>query len=276
MFQAIRIKDPVEFQTSKGRTSGFVAAINGQKADVVTSSGDEYVVHLKILKRIKGIAPKRVFTSDQISRCAFCVNDSVFFYSKGKKFTGSIAQLNRTRARVKSGQDHWDVPYHMLNGPHSADRKNGNFEKLTIIAKQADQLLEQHGLDDWRFAYDHASKRAGSCKYQQKVITVADQFCFSAKEAEITDTILHEIAHALVGAEHGHNEVWQAKARQIGCSAERTHCVSFSAPRYIVSCKPCGTFGLREKRGKNRVCRQCLGPVTYEHYSEELWNSYRN
>ena len=46
---------------------------------------------------------------------------------------------------------------------------------------------------------------------------------------EVLDTILHEIAHALVGPQHGHDAVWRAKAREIGCTGER--CVSSDSPR---------------------------------------------
>jgi predicted SprT family Zn-dependent metalloprotease len=32
----------------------------------------------------------------------------------------------------------------------------------------------------------------------------------------VKNTILHEIAHALVGNEQGHNEIWQSKAKELG------------------------------------------------------------
>lgn len=40
-------------------------------------------------------------------------------------------------------------------------------------------------------------------------------------EKEVTNTILHEIAHAIVGAKHGHDRVWRAKALEIGCDGQR-------------------------------------------------------
>ena len=40
-------------------------------------------------------------------------------------------------------------------------------------------------------------------------------------EAEVRETILHEIAHARVGASHGHDAVWQAEARRIGSTGRR-------------------------------------------------------
>jgi SNF2 family DNA or RNA helicase len=36
-------------------------------------------------------------------------------------------------------------------------------------------------------------------------------------DAELINTIRHEVAHAIVGPGHGHNEVWADKAREIGC-----------------------------------------------------------
>ena len=53
---------------------------------------------------------------------------------------------------------------------------------------------------------------------------------------EIKNTILHEIAHALVGPKHGHNEIWKQKALEIGCDAERCHYVVFSKPKYKLTC----------------------------------------
>ena len=35
------------------------------------------------------------------------------------------------------------------------------------------------------------------------------------------NTLLHEIAHALAGHEHNHDEVWKATARSIGCDGCR-------------------------------------------------------
>ena len=42
----------------------------------------------------------------------------------------------------------------------------------------------------------------------------------------MTDTILHEMAHALVGQVHGHDAVWQAQV--LGCSGRRCHDVQLA------------------------------------------------
>ncbi len=275
MPQQIRVNDPVEFRTADQLVSGFVTSINGRRADVTLSNGLEYRVSLPLLRRRQGVAPKLIFTSRIKNRCAFSLNDEVYFEDKSKRISGTICQLNPARARVKTDDGYWDIPYGMLQGKDNAERGRRNLAKLTATVEQADRLLQKHGLKDWRFTFDNASKRAGSCVYESQLITLSLPFCLEADQADISDTILHEIAHALVGPEHGHDLTWQLKARQIGCSAERTHCVDFSAPKFIISCKKCGTYGVRNKRGRNRVCRDCRTPITYEFYSEELWNSYR-
>lgn len=38
---------------------------------------------------------------------------------------------------------------------------------------------------------------------------------------KIQDTVLHEIAHAIVGNKHHHDRVWKDCAQRIGCSGSR-------------------------------------------------------
>ena len=93
----------------------------------------------------------------------------------------------------------------------------------------AEDLLEHHGLTDWSIAYDGAKKRAGICRFGPRVIGLSAPLTVLHSVDDVRDTILHEIAHALVGPQHGHDAVWRAKAREIGCSGER--CVSADSPR---------------------------------------------
>ena len=91
------------------------------------------------------------------------------------------------------------------------------------------RLLREHGLDDWTIVADRAKTRAGVCRFTKRQIGLSAPLTTLHSEDEVLDTILHEIAHALVGPQHGHDAVWRAKARQIGCSGER--CVSSDSPR---------------------------------------------
>jgi predicted SprT family Zn-dependent metalloprotease len=92
-------------------------------------------------------------------------------------------------------------------------------------------LLREHGLDGWRIVADGAKTRAGVCRFGRRQIGISAPLTALHDEAEVRDTILHEIAHALVGPRHGHDAVWRAKAVEIGSSGER--CTSPDAPRVI-------------------------------------------
>ncbi|HYO07513.1 MAG TPA: SprT-like domain-containing protein, partial [Tepidisphaeraceae bacterium] len=69
-------------------------------------------------------------------------------------------------------------------------------------------LMNQHGLSDWRFDFDHARRRFGSCRPRQKLITLSRHLVFLNEEPEVRDTILHEIAHALTPGD-GHGRRWK-------------------------------------------------------------------
>jgi len=93
----------------------------------------------------------------------------------------------------------------------------------------ATRLLEEHGLAGWSVTFDGAKRRAGVCRYERKVIGLSAPLTRLHSPTEVRETVLHEIAHALVGPRHGHDAVWAAQARAIGSSAER--CLPADMPR---------------------------------------------
>ncbi len=101
--------------------------------------------------------------------------------------------------------------------------------EVTRALSTGRRLLREHGLDDWTIVADRAKLRAGVCRYSRRQIGISAPLTTLHDEAEVLDTILHEIAHALVGPHHGHDAVWRAKAREIGSSGRQY--VSPEAPR---------------------------------------------
>lgn len=87
--------------------------------------------------------------------------------------------------------------------------------------RHARQLVAAHGLTGWTVVVTRAKRQAGVCRFATRQIGLSGPLTQLHDEAEVHDTILHEIAHALVGPRHGHDEVWRATARSIGCTGLR-------------------------------------------------------
>ena len=106
------------------------------------------------------------------------------------------------------------------------------------------KLIEEHNLkqEGWSFRLDKATKRFGCCNYTKKEISLSKRLTELNNEEKVEDTILHEIAHALVGPDHGHDRVWKAKAKEIGCNAERCYSDDVVTPqsKYTAICDNCG------------------------------------
>ncbi|GAB2683235.1 SprT-like domain-containing protein [Thalassiella azotivora] len=100
---------------------------------------------------------------------------------------------------------------------------------LEEARRMATALMRGHGLDDWTLVYDRARTRAGICRPARREIGLSRALTALHPPEEVRDTVLHEIAHALVGTDHGHDEVWRRAAVAIGCSGRR--CVDRGSPR---------------------------------------------
>ena len=140
---------------------------------------------------------------------------------------------------------------------------------LGMAIDLATELMQAHGLVGWRIKLDHARRRAGQCDYTHKTISLSRLYIRHADTDHIRDTILHEIAHALVGPHHGHDAVWRQKAREIGCSATRCHNLSFARARWVMTC-PKGCFSVERHRKKSGlVCASCKSAVEF-HATETM------
>ena len=124
--------------------------------------------------------------------------------------------------------------------------------------------MDKNGLIDWKLDLDNAKVRAGACFFREKKISFSRNFIKNSNDLEIYDTILHEIAHALVGPEHGHGIVWKNMAKRLGCSAKRCHSLEFSDYKWIRYCKNSCWEQKTHRRKSNLICRKCGASVYYK------------
>ncbi|MCO8270391.1 SprT-like domain-containing protein [Actinoplanes sp. TRM 88003] len=125
--------------------------------------------------------------------------------------------------------------------------------------KLATDLMARHGLTGWRLVFDNARTRAGVCRFDRRQIGLSRVLTALHSQEQVTDTILHEIAHALTGPGHGHDRAWRATARRLGCSPTRS--IPADAPRaegaWVGSC-PAGHRVTAHRRPiRVRSCPTC-------------------
>ena len=86
--------------------------------------------------------------------------------------------------------------------------------------EKCDNKLKQYGLYQigWRTVFSKSEQFIGRCWHDSKRIELSLIHLNTRSEASLDDTILHEVAHALVGHKEGHGQVWIDKCKEMGLS----------------------------------------------------------
>jgi len=137
--------------------------------------------------------------------------------------------------------------------------------------------MKKHGLKGWHYATNKRKKTLGLCFSKLRRLELSTNFIRHNSLALVQETILHEIAHAIVGTEHGHDSVWKAMAKEVGASPNRTtKNVTMPLGKWQATCGGCGLLFSRHRRPKypdGNNCRRCgpdLGGLLYRHVTEIL------
>ena len=140
----------------------------------------------------------------------------------------------------------------------------------------ANFLMHKHELTSkgWRFEFDTAKRRFCCCNHRYKKITLSKALVSINDEARVKNTILHEIAHALVGGGHGHDSVWRRKAIEIGCDGKRCYTSENTVTpesKYVAVCNGCGrTHKRHRKPTRTSACGTCCKGVFQSKYILEF------
>ncbi|MCF7917926.1 SprT-like domain-containing protein [Candidatus Gracilibacteria bacterium] len=144
---------------------------------------------------------------------------------------------------------------------------------ILIAQNIAQELLRTHGLLDWEFRFDRAKYRFGYCNYTKKIISISRILTELNTESKVRDTILHEIAHALVGKTCGHGKIWKEKSFEIGACPKRcfqSKEVVLPKRKYTVRCDHCQKEYQVAKKRFRVACGDCCQRFNSGKYSPKF------
>jgi len=136
----------------------------------------------------------------------------------------------------------------------------------TEVANEVYRLLNEHGLVEkgWTFKLSNTKRIMGQCRYRTKEIRVSGVHIALGEDADIMDTIRHEVAHAITGPGHKHDHVWKLNAIRLGARPKATAKLGYSLPhKYEIRCGVCETTLQKRHRRKSRkvlaraYCKKC-------------------
>ena len=129
------------------------------------------------------------------------------------------------------------------------------------------KYMAKHDLpDEWLFRWQNKKGALGTCSYNNKEIRLSKWYVELNDEAEVRDTILHEIAHALSYERHGskgigHGRLWKSICREIGAIPRACSKGKLNKPqnhyKYVDTC--CGvTYRMHRLRKNTKYsCPKC-------------------
>lgn len=128
------------------------------------------------------------------------------------------------------------------------------------------ELMDLHGLIDagWSFRFNRAKSYSGLTDLQLREISLSGSMVDVVAPSSVRETLLHEIAHALVGESEKdeHGPLWRAKAIEIGASGEEED-MDYIPRVFTSKCPSCGTHG--EEIALIRWRKSCASDFCFEH-----------
>lgn len=94
---------------------------------------------------------------------------------------------------------------------------------LDRVRAMAESLIATHLDPSWRFAFDHAKRRAGLTDHAARRISVSRHLAARYQEHEVHQVLLHEVAHAVAGHRAAHGPEWRDVAARLGYRGGRLH-----------------------------------------------------
>ncbi len=151
--------------------------------------------------------------------------------------------------------------------------------KQQEVEQLAIALMKKWGLfcrdSGWGFRFNRRKRILGLCFYpvphleEPGRIELSGWYAACGDMADIRDTILHEIAHALAGELAGHGPAWVEWCRKVGAKPQPCTHIVLPPGSWQATCPSCGylhSLYRRPKRLHSWCCRTCgptLGPLSW-------------
>lgn len=105
----------------------------------------------------------------------------------------------------------------------------------TATRRLARNLMIKHGVPLWRLEFVNAMAYAGITNHKRNVIALTVEYVQAYNEEQITQLVLHEIAHAIRGrvAVNAHDEKWLFIAQRMGYTGGTCMPETYPSPRIV-------------------------------------------
>lgn len=128
----------------------------------------------------------------------------------------------------------------------------------------ARNLMIEHGLAVWRLDFMNHDSIAGLTTHSERKISLAVEYAQAYTPEQLTQLVLHEVAHALRGpATVSHDVKWLQTARRLGYLHGETMPVHYPRPniRWDIVCPSTGEIHQTATRpDADHFCKLCNDP----------------
>lgn len=139
-----------------------------------------------------------------------------------------------------------------------------------------------NNLTTWNvFVNARVTSRTGLCSHRKKFIEIHACLMQKGEEDNLTQTLLHEVAHMLVGPRHGHDYTWKAMMMALGaevrrCSkSEKMGEFRKNKAKHVYVCIDCGYEYYAMRRWKNDGANKYHPPCRYKKNYGQLINKLK-
>lgn len=147
-----------------------------------------------------------------------------------------------------------------MNGSTFEDRFIRNFSWCKAYFERK---TKEFGIVGWTLDLDSSKSHLGLTSYGEKKVYISVHFLKGATcgEKEIRNTVLHELAHVLVGpVKRPHGKEWKRMALKIGCDGKTCSHMDRPDAKYLMYCtNGCQKISMyrKSKNAEKYNCGKC-------------------